>query len=237
MRSFLTKPNLEKMTLFLSIALTITIMLLLVTVASYNAGRRNEAAQARTSPAAESEESYAAAVGNSINDTAAIEDVPAWFDANAEHAVQGIGYKKRALERRTRIIVNAGVREAGQQFLAAIVIQPGAVNEVGAPVYTLDRSKLINIDQEKLKRWAAIALVVLQFVEPFVPPPYNFAVHAAVMLLKLYLAEDEPILRTFFVAGGPPDGRIQPSYCVRVCDCPARWRLERCNGFGFATAA
>lgn len=162
---------------------------------------------------AEADETYSAAVDKAITDAAAVDNVETWAAAYGEASIQGLGYKKSALERRTKRILNASVREAGQKFLSAIVEVP---SPCGAdPSYVLDRSKLVGIDEEKLKRWAAIALVFLEIVEPFVPPPYNLAVHAAVMLLKLYLAEDnDPVIRGYFTARAREDGRPIAFKCV-----------------------
>jgi len=138
---------------------------------------------------------YESSLANAILDTAAIEDVPAWHVANDQAAVQGLGLRQRSLERRTSLIADRGTREAGRCFLAAI---DWDYDEDGEIVYAFDRAKIQGIDPEKLKRWAAIALTVLQIVEPFVPPPYNLAVHAAVMLLKLYLADADPTPQRIF---------------------------------------
>lgn len=138
------------------------------------------------SPIDAEEMQYRKQVAIAVEDSAAVENVEAWHKANDEAAVQGLGYKRRALERRTIMIPDRGIREAGKAFLAAIDDEWGADGEIH---YSIDRTKLVGIDEEKLKRWAAIALTVLSIAEPFVPPPYNLGVHAAIMLLKLYLGQ------------------------------------------------
>lgn len=143
----------------------------------------------------ESQQAYDEALARSIADTTAIEDVQAWHRLNDDHAIQGIGFKKRSLDLRTALIVDQGTRTAGRAFLDAIDYE---VDDAGDDYYTLNRSKLEGIDPEKLKRWAAIALTVLTIAEPFVPPPYNLAVHAAIMLLKLYLAVPDPAPQRIF---------------------------------------
>lgn len=140
------------------------------------------------SPSAPVEPSYDSTLAKAIVDTAAIEDVAVWHIEHDRSAVQGLGWRKRSLERRTSLILDHGTREAGRAFLAAIT---ETIDDNEDLIYTLDAKRLEGIDPDKLKRWAAIALTVLEIVEPFVPPPYNLGVHAAVMLLKLYLSQPD----------------------------------------------
>ena len=72
------------------------------------------------------------------------------------------------------------------------------MDAAGRRVFKIDRDAVAAIDPEKLKRWATIALTVLTFIEPFVPPPYNLAVHAAVLLLKAWLAKQDPLPQDLF---------------------------------------
>ncbi len=146
-----------------------------------------------------SESNYTDTITKAIIDTAAVEDVAAWHVEHDVSAIQGLGSRKPLLEKRTRFIVDQGTRTAGQAFLNAIEEHFEADGE---PSYSFDRSKLVGIDPEKLHRWAAIALTFLEIAEPFVPPPYNLGVHAAVMLLKLYLAQPVPAPQQVF--GEPP---------------------------------
>lgn len=132
---------------------------------------------------------FQSVINKAIADTASIENVQAWHAEHAAKAVFGLSYRKRALERRTALIADHGVRSAGKAFLAAITT--AGEDEDGKTRVAVDLKKIEAIDKEKLKRWAAIALVFLEIAEPFVPPPYNLAVHAAIMLLKLYVADQD----------------------------------------------
>ncbi len=182
----------------------------------------------RSTPVSEQTPAYEAAVSQAIVDAVAIDDVTAWHATNDDAAVQGFGFRKRALERRTSFIVDRGVRDAGRAFLSSIV---ETKNADGKTVYQLQREGFEAIDPEKLKRWAAIALTVLQIVEPFVPPPYNLAVHAAVMLLKLYLAQDEPQPARMF--GPPVRGALAwprfPPWTSVASTSAGSWRTCSCS--------
>lgn len=158
---------------------------------------------------AESNASYNATVARACNDSAAIADPAQWEADYGSLAVEGLGRSRRMLERRTARILDRGVRDAGNRFLAAI--QEQSID--GKISYRLDRDKLAGIDQDKLRRWAAIALAVLEIAQPFVPPPYNLATAAAIVLLKLYLAREGPI-RGDFAAAWPRDGPPWASNCV-----------------------
>jgi hypothetical protein len=130
------------------------------------------------------EEAYESELSKAALDVVAIDNIQAWHAQNDDQAARGLGYKRHSLERRTRLIADEGTRKAGQQFLASLTF------DESGDLINLDRGLIQAIDPEKLKRWAAIAIRVLEFAEPFVPPPYNLAVRATIVLLKLYLVSE-----------------------------------------------
>lgn len=130
-----------------------------------------------------------------------IEDLPSdkakWHAENDQKAANFFGFRKKMLGNRTALIRDHGVRAAGFAFLSAMR-DTGTTDASGMKIYKIDRDAIRAIDPAKLVRWAEIALTVLTFVEPFVPPPYNLAVHAAVMLLKAWLENQNPQPKDLF---------------------------------------